>query len=50
VNTLARTKKLHDELELCYIPHMDFERVRAKGEAVCAQILALADCADAPQM
>ncbi|MEL7609387.1 MAG: hypothetical protein AAGU74_07755 [Bacillota bacterium] len=40
VNVLARTKKLHDELEVYYIPHMDFERVRQKEEAICGQILA----------
>ena len=43
VQTLARAKSLHDELEQYYIPHMDFDRVRARGEAVCRRILALAD-------
>lgn len=42
VHVLARTKALHDELEVYYIPHMDFARVRQKEEAVLGQILALA--------
>ena len=40
VNTLAQTKKLHDELEGYYVPHMDFERVQQKETEVCGQILA----------
>lgn len=44
VSILAQTKKLHDELEGYYVPHMDFERVEQKEAEVCRQILALADC------
>lgn len=44
VTVLAQTKKLHDELERYYIPHMDFERVQQKETEICGQILALADC------
>ena len=43
VNVLARTKKLHDELEVYYIPHMDFDRVRQKEEEIFGQILELAE-------
>lgn len=43
VGALATAKKLHDVLEQCYIPHMDFDSIRAKGEAVCNELLALAD-------
>jgi len=43
VITLAQTKKLHDELEGYYVPHMDFERVEQKEVELCGQILALAD-------
>lgn len=42
LKALAQTKKLHDELEGHYIPHMDFERVQQKEEEICEQILALA--------
>lgn len=43
VNALAGTKKLHDELEGYYIPHMDFKRVEQKKEEICRQILTLAE-------
>ncbi|MDX9871874.1 MAG: hypothetical protein RBT41_05610 [Clostridia bacterium] len=43
INVLAQTKKLHDELEVYYIPHMDFARVQQKKETICRQILALAE-------
>ena len=43
VGALAHAKKLHDELEQCYIPHMDFKRIRAKGEEICVELLALAE-------
>ena len=43
VGALSHTKKLHDALELCYIPHMDFDRMRAKGEEICGGLLALAE-------
>jgi hypothetical protein len=43
IQTLARAKDQHDELEQYYIPHMDFDRVRARGEAVCRRMLALAE-------
>lgn len=42
VDALSRTKKLHDELEGYYIPHMNFTRVQQKEDEVCKQILALA--------
>ena len=42
LKALAQTKKLHDELEGHYIPHMNFERVQQKQEEICEQILALA--------
>jgi hypothetical protein len=41
VNVLAGTKELHDELEVYYTPHMDFDRVREKEETICRQILEL---------
>jgi hypothetical protein len=43
VNVLAGTKGLHDELEVYYTPHMDFDRVREKEETIYKQILKLAD-------
>lgn len=43
VNVLASTKGLHDDLEVYYIPHMDFDRVREKEETIYRQILELAD-------
>ncbi len=49
VDALAHTKKLHDALEQCYVPHMDFERIRARGEAICRELLALAEKETAPE-
>lgn len=43
IHALSGTKKLHDELEGYYIPHMDFERVDQKEQEICRQILALAN-------
>lgn len=42
VNTLSETKKLHDELENYYIPHMNFKLVQEKKEEVLDEILAMA--------
>ncbi|WP_164997130.1 PRK06851 family protein [Clostridium minihomine] len=46
VNALSRTKKLHDDLEGYYIPHMNFERVQQKLDEVCQQILTLGKTPD----
>ncbi len=43
VGTLAQAKRLHDELEQYYVPHMDFEGVKKRGEEVCRRILELAE-------
>lgn len=36
---LAAAKRLHDELEVCYVNAMDFERINAKREAIYDEIL-----------
>ncbi len=41
VNVLACTKGLHDKLEVYYIPHMDFGRVREKEEMIYREIIEL---------
>lgn len=41
METLAAGKKLHDELEGVYNPHVDFDRVYATAQAVGDEILAL---------
>lgn len=46
VSALSRTKKLHDELEAYYIPHMNFAGVQKKEEEICEQILSLANLPD----
>lgn len=42
INVLSNTKGLHDELEVYYIPHMDFDCVHEKEEMIYKQILELA--------
>lgn len=39
VEALAQAKALHDELEACYNPHMDFESVLATAEQTAAHLI-----------
>ncbi len=39
VDNLKATKQLHDELEKCYSPHMDFEGVNKRADALAEYIL-----------
>ncbi|MCG0239942.1 MAG: PRK06851 family protein [Firmicutes bacterium] len=55
VRILRGARALHDELERCYVPHMDFARVEERGQQLLERILALtggggekADAANGP--
>lgn len=37
-STIAKAKKLHDDLEKCYIPYMDFEKADKEYERIIAEI------------
>jgi hypothetical protein len=39
VKMISNAKKLHDELEACYIPHMDFEGIKKKQDEIVQRIL-----------
>ena len=41
VDALAQEKAMHDELEAIYNPHVDFDRVHARGEEIIENFLAL---------
>ena len=41
VDALAQAKAMHDELEAIYNPHVDFDRVHARGEDIIKDFLAL---------
>ncbi|HIZ93231.1 MAG TPA: hypothetical protein H9963_02055, partial [Candidatus Flavonifractor avicola] len=41
VDALAQAKAMHDELEAIYNPHVDFDRVHARGEEIIENFLAL---------
>ena len=42
VDSLARAKAMHDDLEGLYHPYVDFERGSRMGEEILQEILALA--------
>jgi hypothetical protein len=39
VKMISNAKKLHDELEACYMPHMDFEGIKKKQDEIVQRIL-----------
>jgi hypothetical protein len=42
VEMISNAKMLHDELEACYIPHMDFEGIKKKQDEIVQRILGYA--------
>jgi len=42
IEFIGRAKKTHDEMETCYIPHMNFTDIEARRQKVLARILELA--------
>lgn len=42
IETIGRAKALHDRMEACYVPYMDFGRINSRRAAVLERILKLA--------
>lgn len=42
IETIERAKELHDQMETCYVPYMDFSRINARRAAVLERIVKLA--------
>ncbi|MGE5560795.1 MAG: PRK06851 family protein [Chloroflexota bacterium] len=42
VESISRAKRLHDLMETCYVPYMDFDRINARRAEVLGKILKLA--------